>query len=1361
MLKRGISGQFIFFDLVSVLSGYSVTGFSGQISGRKLMDSSPMAVLSGNIVEVSGGMYRANLYDWDTSGNNIGYFFTASGCVPRTFMVVTIDATSGFLWPASGVSTLTYSGQLSGQPIAGLSGQVYPASGVNATVPPASISGVTVTVPIATISGVTIASGAYPASGINVIVPPASISGVTVVVPLATISGNFVVASLLSGQSVLVYSGQVSGQPVTLISGLSTAYFASGSFDRNVFASGVLGASGGLPQAWGNSGAVTVGQNLDKSGYTATALSGAFVVANIASGSLFLASGSIFMTTFASGVVGGGSGNLPSSWGASGAIVAAIVLDKSGYTATALSGANVVVPISSISGVTIASGTFVTVPIATISGTNVVVPISSISGITVASGVYTASGINVTVPIASISGVTTTAALLSGQSVLVASGQLSGQVVSLYPWISPAVEVGVAQSGSSGTIVLDSGAIAADNWYVGSRVFLYGLGFGSGQVRTVKSYVAATRTATVDIPWSLSGVPLSGAAYSILAGDGPALSSGLTVTVGTNLDKSGYTDTPLSGAFVTVPASSISGVVIASGTYPASGVFATVPAASISGAVIASGTYPASGVFVTVPTASISGTNTVASLLSGQSVLVYSGQLSGQPVAPLSGFSYPASGVNTVASVSLASGTVYIASGTQVIPVSGLTYPASGVNTVVSPATLSGVTVTVPVATISGVTPASGATVVVPLASISGVNTVASLLSGQSVLVYSGQLSGQPIAGLSGFIYPASGVNVTATATTQSGQIFLASGSLVGLLSGQSVLVYSGQLSGQPVTPLSGFFYPASGVNTVAAVTLASGTVYIASGTPVVPVSGLTYPASGANAVVPPASLSGVSVTVPLATISGVTIASGATVVVPGASISGINVVGSLLSGQSVQIYSGQLSGQPITLLSGLSYTASGINTVASVTLASGTVYLASGTPVVTAINQDKSGYTVGTNLDKTGYTVTSGSTWLTSGQQVVPVSGLTYPASGINVVVLPATLSGVNTIVPLATLSGVNAVVPPATLSGVTVTVPLATLSGVTPASGATVVVPLSTISGANTVATLVSGQSVLVYSGQLSGQLITLLSGLSYTASGINTVANVTLTSGTVYIASGTQVVTAVNLDKSGYTSDTLSGQTYPASGAYTVATLLSGQIVQLYSGQATLPYSGQLSGQPIAGLSGYIYPASGVNVTATATIASGQVWLASGQAVGLTSGQNVLVYSGQLSGQPMTLLSGQSYVGGLASGQVYLASGQKVGLVSGQTVLVASGNLSGQYTTAQTVMDKSGYTLSASGLDTIPVESGLNFRQAQSINAAVLAGNLSGATTPSITIAAAGQAGTNRATASVDGSGNRLNVVLNAPI
>jgi hypothetical protein len=75
------------------------------------------------------------------------------------------------------------------------------------------------------------------------------------------------------------------------------------------------------------------------------------------------------------------------------------------------------------------------------------------------------------------------------------------------------------------------------------------------------------------------------------------------------------------------------------------------------------------------------------------------------------------------------------------------------------------------------------------------------------------------------------------------------------------------------------------------------------------------------------------------------------------------------------------------------------------------------------------------------------------------------------------------------------------------------------------------------------------------------------------------------------------------------------------------------------------------------------------------------------------------------------------------------------------------------------KTGYSLAAAGLDAIVVETGLNARQALAVNAAALAGVLSGAATTTVTVKGAGVA-TTRITATVDADGNRSAVTLALP-
>jgi hypothetical protein len=113
----------LYFTLASVFSGLGITGQAAGISGRRSTDGGSQILLSGSISEIGGGQYVANLFDWDTSGNYIGYLFTASGTLPVSFSVTTVDAFSGSFYFNSGAVTLNASGQLSGQLVGFFSGQ--------------------------------------------------------------------------------------------------------------------------------------------------------------------------------------------------------------------------------------------------------------------------------------------------------------------------------------------------------------------------------------------------------------------------------------------------------------------------------------------------------------------------------------------------------------------------------------------------------------------------------------------------------------------------------------------------------------------------------------------------------------------------------------------------------------------------------------------------------------------------------------------------------------------------------------------------------------------------------------------------------------------------------------------------------------------------------------------------------------------------------------------------------------------------------------------------------------------------------------------------------------------------------------
>lgn len=82
-----------------------------------------------------------------------------------------------------------------------------------------------------------------------------------------------------------------------------------------------------------------------------------------------------------------------------------------------------------------------------------------------------------------------------------------------------------------------------------------------------------------------------------------------------------------------------------------------------------------------------------------------------------------------------------------------------------------------------------------------------------------------------------------------------------------------------------------------------------------------------------------------------------------------------------------------------------------------------------------------------------------------------------------------------------------------------------------------------------------------------------------------------------------------------------------------------------------------------------------------------------------------------------------------------------------------------TVGTNNDKAGYSLAASGLDAVPVETGVNARQALSPILAASAGVLSGAGTGTIVIKG-GNVATTRITATTTSEGNRTGVTLSLP-
>lgn len=512
------------------------------------------------------------------------------------------------------------------------------------------------------------------------------------------------------------------------------------------------------------------------------------VVKDLTSGSVYLASGSVFLGTFASGVLGVsggfpilgiGSGSIQPD--GSGAVTVAVNRDKTGYALLSgiLSG-QLVMAASGVFGTTsLNSGQFVNVYSGQLSGQQ----LNLLSGNTIA----VLSGTKVNIFSGSLSGQQVDANVTKWLNVQPNALLASGRIDAAY-----SLRTGLARSGTIDTIQLDAGTPTESGVFNNAVIVLNG-GSGIGQSRMIRFY-SASGIATVSPPWEVAPdvdtlftiIPTTLAASGITQ-----IASGTLVNVysgqlsGQQMNLlSGNTVRVLSGTQVNVFSGQLSGqqVNLLSGnqTQVWSGTFVNVFSGQLSGQVVDA----ASGLSVIAVVYSGQLSGQLVNLLSGNQVQVwsgtfvnvFSGQLSGQVVVPASG-AFGTASLNSGQQVLIYSGQL---SGQQVNLLSGNQVGVwSGTNVNVFSGALSGQLVSVP----------------------SGLFTNASLNSGQQVLMYSGQLSGQLVTVPSGLFTNAS-LNSGQLVNVYSGQLSgqqvnLSSGNTVALLSGSFANVFSGQINAQ------------------------------------------------------------------------------------------------------------------------------------------------------------------------------------------------------------------------------------------------------------------------------------------------------------------------------------------------------------------------------------------------------------------------------------------------------------------------------------------------------------------------------------------------------------------------------------
>ncbi len=94
MYRKNVSGQYIYFCLVSATDGSAQVG--ATVTAKISIDGGAQATAGGSTTSLGGGQYKFALATADTNGNNISLMFTATGCVPveKTFLTTACDPTA-------------------------------------------------------------------------------------------------------------------------------------------------------------------------------------------------------------------------------------------------------------------------------------------------------------------------------------------------------------------------------------------------------------------------------------------------------------------------------------------------------------------------------------------------------------------------------------------------------------------------------------------------------------------------------------------------------------------------------------------------------------------------------------------------------------------------------------------------------------------------------------------------------------------------------------------------------------------------------------------------------------------------------------------------------------------------------------------------------------------------------------------------------------------------------------------------------------------------------------------------------------------------------------------------------------------
>lgn len=90
MLRKNVASQKIYFRLILAADHTAATGKT--VTAVRSIDGAAQGACTGTITEDGGGQYHLNASQADTNGNQIGYLFTATGCIPEHVFMTMVGA---------------------------------------------------------------------------------------------------------------------------------------------------------------------------------------------------------------------------------------------------------------------------------------------------------------------------------------------------------------------------------------------------------------------------------------------------------------------------------------------------------------------------------------------------------------------------------------------------------------------------------------------------------------------------------------------------------------------------------------------------------------------------------------------------------------------------------------------------------------------------------------------------------------------------------------------------------------------------------------------------------------------------------------------------------------------------------------------------------------------------------------------------------------------------------------------------------------------------------------------------------------------------------------------------------------------